>query len=97
MNVMTLIRQHPLLYADLKNLGLNSEALNAAARQISAQLGGAPGSNLCYVLSALSSHEFVQLINAAEVATESDTTPAVAQSMVFMLAPWVGQFQVMLR
>lgn len=97
MNVMTLIKQHPLLYADLKNLGFSGKTLDAAAEQISAQLGGAPGSNLCYVLSALSSEEFVQLINPAEVATESATTPAVAQSMVFMLAPWIGQFQVMLR
>ncbi|MEM9620435.1 MAG: hypothetical protein AAF993_02220 [Pseudomonadota bacterium] len=91
---MTLIRRHPLLYADLKNLGLSADALQAAAQQISQQLGGRPGSNLCYVLSALSSREFMQLIDAQQVATQSSTAPAVARSMVSLLAPWVGQFKV---
>ncbi len=92
MNVMTLIRQHPLLHADLANLGLNSHALNTAAARITEQLGGDSDHNLCFVLSALDCQDFVSLVDVADVAGHAGLSNPLAQSLVFILAPWVGKF-----
>ncbi len=93
MNVLSLIKQHPLLYADLVNLGICGAALSRAARQISAQLGG-DDDNLCFIFSALSAREFVSLVDTGDLARHSNLPPPLAASMVMTMAPWVGQFRL---
>lgn len=93
MNVVTLIEQHPLLKADIRAYGLPPAKIKTLALGISAQLGSAEG-NLCNVLNGLSTREFIQQINAGEIAAQSGISPPVAQSIVLTLAPWIGQFQV---
>lgn len=94
MNIVTLLQQHPLLCADLKNLGLSRRHMHNAAIEISQQLGGNQEFNLCYVLAALNSREFVRTIDAAPIATSLDISAALAQSIVLMIAPWVERFQL---
>ena len=94
MNVLTLIQRHPLLHADLKNLGLGSGALSALASSLTTQLGGDPGKNLCFVLSALNCQEFVRIVSAAEVAAEAGISPTLARTAVATIAPWVDRFEM---
>lgn len=94
MNVSSLIKQHPLLTADLQNLGLNNRTLNVVADDISAQLGGNRSPNLCYVLSTLSCGEFVQAVDTTKIADEANISPAIAQAIVQTIAPWVDNFQL---
>ena len=63
MNVMTLIRQHPLLFADLKNLGLSHNTLHHAATILSVQLGGSAEYNLCNVFASMNAREFIRLVD----------------------------------
>lgn len=92
MNVINLIRQHPMLSADLQSLGLPHTRLVALADNISAQLGGGYQQNLYQVLSALTSTDFVRRVNVSTLASDSDISPVLAQSAILMIAPWVGQF-----
>ena len=94
MNIMTLIQRHPLLMADLRNLGLSHSHLDDMADNISTQLGGAKDFNLCYVLTALDCKEFVRSIDIHAVANFMNIAPSLAQSAVLTLAPWVGRFAV---
>ncbi len=94
MNIMTLIQRHPLLMADLRNLGLSHRHLDDMAENISTQLGGAPDFNLCYVLTALDCKEFIRSIDINAVAQFMKIRPSLAQSAVLTLAPWVGRFAV---
>jgi hypothetical protein len=98
MNVATLIKQHPLLTADLRNLGLTNRTLHAVADDISTQLSGDKQGhksfNLCYIFNGLSSGEFVKAVDAKKVAEEANLSPALAQTIVLTIAPWVDKFQL---
>ena len=93
MNVMTLIEQHPLLRADLYAHGLPNSKIDAVADAISEQLGGAHN-NLCHVFAQLSTREFVRRVDTRQLAEGTQLHPPLAQSIVFTLAPWVGQFKI---
>lgn len=94
MNIMSLIHQHPLLFADLKNLGLSHAELNALARTVTMQLGGESDHNLCYVLAALDCNEFIRLADTSEIATRAKIAPSLAQSAILTIAPWIDRFQL---
>ena len=94
MNFVTLLQQHPLLRADLKSLGLSHNHMQDAAAEISGQLGGNAQYNLCYVISALNSKEFVRVIDTALLAERINVSPSLAQSAIMLFAPWVDQFQL---
>ncbi|MEM7000992.1 MAG: hypothetical protein AAF529_09400 [Pseudomonadota bacterium] len=94
MNIQSLIHQHPLLFADLRALGLSLTHLNKIAANLSAQLGGAPDFNLCYVLAALDGREFTRAIDVRELAAKSEITSALAQAVVLTIAPWVARFRL---
>ncbi len=94
MNFVTLLQQHPLLRADLESLGLSHNRMQDAAVEISGQLGGEAQYNLCYVISALFSKEFVRMIDAASLAKRVNITPSLAQSVILVIAPWVDRFQL---
>ena len=94
MNITTLIRQHPLLLADLKNLGLTHRQLNTLALIVGEQLGGNANYNLCYIFAALTTREFVAAVDVQALATHLNTSPALAESAVLMLAPWIGRFEI---
>ena len=94
MNVMTLIRKHPLLGADLHNLGVANTTLNEVADTVTEQLGGSRDYNLCYVLSTLNSREFVRCIDVHALAKRARIPESLAQSIVLTIAPWVNQFKV---
>ena len=95
MNVYTLIQQHPLLHADLKNLGITSCTLRQVAADLSAQLGpdsNDSGHNLSYVFAALDRRTFVRLVNTRRLAEAGQIQPAKAQSIVLLIAPWIDAF-----
>ncbi|MEM7100745.1 MAG: hypothetical protein AAF541_20955 [Pseudomonadota bacterium] len=94
MNIMNLIQQHPLLFADLKGLGLPTTAIHRIAKEISVQLGGSEEYNLCFILTALNSDEFVANTNVAEIANHTHTPACLVQSVVLTLAPWVDRFRM---
>lgn len=93
MNVTTLINRHPLLRADLQAFGLAPAVVKQIAVHISSQLGS-PDGNLCRIMHALSTRDFVRAIDANRVAQQAEIPAAVAQSIVMTLAPWVGRFQL---
>ncbi|MEM7080369.1 MAG: hypothetical protein AAF513_17260 [Pseudomonadota bacterium] len=93
MNVVHLISQHPMLNADLQRLGLPNTRLRALAENITAQLGGDQDQNLYDVLAQLSSREFVLQVDTRNLAKAVDVSPVLAQSAIYMIAPWVGQFR----
>ncbi len=93
MNVTTLINRHPLLRADLHAFGLAPGMMKQIAVHISSQLGS-PDGNLCQILHALSTRDFVHAIDANQVAQQVGVPAAVVQSVVMTLAPWVGRFQL---
>ena len=80
MNILSLIHQHPLLFADLKNLGLSHSELDSLAHTVTSQLGGKDDQNLCYVLAALDCREFVRLTDTSEIAARIGIDTALAQS-----------------
>ena len=94
MNILNLIYQHPLLKADLTNLGLGDRHLKTVAGEIGCQLGGSAEFNLCYVLSALNRSQFVKAIDVSALADCVEINPSLAQSIVLTIAPWVDRFQV---
>ena len=94
MNIMSLIHQHPLLFADLKNLGLSHSELQTLARTVTVQLGGQNENNLCYVLAALDCREFVRLADTTEIAERASIAPSLAQSAILTIAPWIDRFQL---
>ena len=94
MNIMNLIQQHPLLYADLKSLGLATTTIRELADTLSVQLGGRPDFNLCFVLTALDSRDFVHSIDIAEVSKKMGLAPSIVQSAVLTMAPWVDRFRL---
>ena len=91
---MNLIQQHPLLFADLKGLGLPTTSIHRIADQISVQLGGSEDYNLCYILTALDSKQFVANTDVANIAMQTHTPPCLVQSVVLTLAPWVDRFRM---
>ena len=93
MNIMNLIQQHPLLFADLKSLGLPTITIQRVADEISVQLGGSKDFNLCFVLSALDRRGFMEATNVAEIAKVTSLPPSLVQSMVLTVAPWVDRFR----
>ena len=92
MNLNLLIERHPLLHADLRNLGLSYRHVLAVGRRISAQLGGING-NLSHVLERLDRAGFVAAVDVQDIASEAGITPALAQASVFTIAPWVERFR----
>lgn len=94
MNILTLIHQHPLLAADLKNLGISHAELQAIANAITIQIGGQGSQNLCRILAGMGSREFVHLTNASDVAQTAAIEPALAQSAILLIAPWINRFQL---
>lgn len=94
MNIMSLIHQHPLLFADLKNLGLSHTELRNLAQTVTIQLGGERGNNLCYVLASLDCREFARLTDPSEIARRAQIAPSLAQSAILTIAPWIDRFQL---
>ena len=94
MNIITLLQQHPLLCADLENLGISRQHMYDAAEEITRQLGGNGSFNLCYVLAALNGKEFVRSVDSRSIAEQLDLSPSLAQSMVLLIAPWVERFEL---
>ena len=94
MNIMSLIHQHPLLFADLKNLGLSHDELQTLAHTVTLQLGGETDHNLCYVLAALNCSEFIRLADTGEIAQSAKIAPSLAQSAILTIAPWIDRFQL---
>lgn len=94
MNFVTLLQQHPLLCADLQGLGLSRNNMQEAAAEITTQLGGCREFNMCYVIAALNSREFIRRIDTAAIARRLQISPSLAQAVVLMFAPWVNQFQL---
>ncbi len=92
MNLNLLIERHPLLHADLRNLGLSYLHVLAVGRRISAQLGGMNG-NLSQVLEGMDRAGFVAAIDVKDIAADAGITPALAQASVFTIAPWVERFR----
>ena len=94
MNVMLLIRQHPLLFADLKNLGVSHNTVHRVASALSTQLTDTPpreeGRGPAFAV--IDADEFVRRTSAAPIATELDIAPALVQSMILMIAPWIDRF-----
>ncbi len=102
---MRLIRQHPLLIADLRDLGLADAQVDCVARYLSLQLGPVKHMhtseqlseraeyNLCYVLEALDTRTFTKAIDTKLLAEHASLTPAFAQSIILMIAPWVDRFK----
>lgn len=94
MNVLTLIQRHPLLHADLRSLGLTHKSVAGVAQNLSAQLGGDPAENLCFVLSGLNCREFLDVVSAGAVAEEAGISETLAQSAVNTIAPWIDRFEM---
>ena len=89
---MLLIRQHPLLFADLKNLGVSHNTVHKVATALSTQLNDAPPRAEAGLIAALDADEFVRRTSAAPIAAELDIAPALVQSMILMIAPWIDRF-----
>ncbi len=94
MNVMRLINQHPLLRAELHQLGIANTTLRDVADQLDRQLGGHSNYNLCYVLSTLTGREFARSIDIAHLAQRVPLAPELLQSIVLIIAPWIEQFRM---
>ena len=94
MNINTLLQQHPLLCADLENIGISRQHMYDAATEITRQLGGNSNFNLCYVLAALNSEEFIRSVDSRTIAEQLNLSPSLAQSMVLLIAPWVERFEL---
>ena len=83
MNIMNLIQHHPLLFADLKGLGLPTITIQRVADELSMQLGGSKDFNLCFVLSALDRRRFLDATDVAEIAKAT----SLPRSSDLVLAP----------
>ena len=92
MNIMHLIKRHPLLYADLRHLGLPTTSIRQVADLISAQLGGQ--ANLCMLLASLDRQRFINHTDVADIAQQTGLTPSTVQSVIFTIAPWVERFRM---
>ncbi len=90
---MLLIRQHPLLFADLKNLGVSHNTVHKVASALSRQLSERPPRAVERLrITALDTNEFVRRTSAAPIADELGIAPALVQSMILMIAPWIDRF-----
>ena len=94
MNMFALIRQHPLLFADLKHLGIPTIKIRSLADEVSQQLGGDQAPNLSLVLNSLNSEQFVAATDVSLLADRTGLAPSTVQSCVLLMAPWVGRFQL---
>lgn len=94
MNIHSLIARHPLLHADLCDLGLSHIQVHHVAKEICCQLVGTSEFNMCYVLSALNCTDFVKALDATQIAGYAGIHPSVAQSAVMTIAPWVDRFRL---
>ncbi|MEQ8692278.1 MAG: hypothetical protein RIC89_15765 [Pseudomonadales bacterium] len=94
MNLVSLLDRHPLLRADLTQLGLSIPDIQDVARLITLQLGGSTELNLCYIMADLDREAFVRSVDVTPIATQLEISPSLAQSAVLLFAPWIEQFQL---
>lgn len=92
MDIMTLIRKQPILFADIKNLGLSHCTIHRLADGMTVQLGGHKDYDLDAVLHDMTSRDLMRLVDPRALAEQTKLNLALVQSVVLLVAPWVGRY-----